>query len=391
MLLALVPHNKVGHHLSQLLLSELIGYLDPERAKRLGTSGSWGGGAGGAGGGGDGGFGGTRTTSTAALVDSDPEDYGDADENGDGPSGRKSQTVDLYDIGTENEMAPLVLPRDEKKWLEEEKLREENDKAMGKLRIVPESSSKAVKMDPYEEEELAAASLAGTPAASNSASATPAPTRSSLDEAAPIEDAAVLGADDVKIKVKREDISTYFDLPKENASHEQFYIFQFPRLFPQFADSEALRDVKPSADDLAQSIIEAKHKVKSAYHESEAEAWRDYIPGRWQGWGKNPGREGRDVLGATDAQSQPTIGESSAPEGRIGKIKVRQSGRTTLRLGGIEYEVSYIVGIRDVRSCLLKQQSRRFCLALQQISCKKSPYWKTVQTKKRRRVKACMS
>lgn len=270
-------------------------------------------------------------------MDSDPEDYGDA-EDGEGPSGRRNKTVDLYDIGMENEMAPLVLPRDEKKWLEEEKLRKENEKAMGRLRLGPGASAKSVKMDPYEEEELAAASLAGTPVPSASASATPAPTQGSLEEAAPVEDAAVLGADDVKIKVKKEDVSAYFDLPKESASHEQFYVFQFPRLFPQFADPGSLPDIKPSPADIAQSLIEAKHKVKSAYHESEAEAWRDYVPGKWQGWGKNAGREGRDVLGAASAQAQ-VGGEFSAPEGRIGKIKVRRSGRTTLKLGGIEYEV----------------------------------------------------
>lgn len=299
------------------------------------------GGGGGAGGGGGGGI---RTTSTAALVDSDPEDYGDADENGEGPSARKSQTVDLYDIGLENEMAPLVLPRDEKKWLEEEELRKENEKAMGKLRLGPGPGAKAAKMDPYEEEELAAASLAGTP--SISASATPAPVQSSLEEAATINDAAVLGADDVKIKVKKEDISQYFDLPKEHASHEQFYVFQFPRLFPQFADPESLPDIKPNPADLAQSLVEAKHRVKSAYHESEAEAWRDYVPGKWQGWGKNPGREGREVLGATTSQGQPGSSDQSPPEGRIGKIKVRRSGRATMKLGGIEYEVSWHQSLR---------------------------------------------
>lgn len=301
--------------------------------------GNMGGGAGGGGGGSGGGgsTGGSRTTSTAALVDSDPEDYGDADEHGEGSSARKSRTVDLYDIGLESEMAPLVLPRDEKKWLEEEKLRRENEKAMGKLRLGPAASAKAVKMDPYEEEETAAASLAGTP--SISASATPAPVQDSLEEAAKLADAAVLGADDVKIKVKREDISQYFDLPKENSSHEQFYVFQFPRLFPQFADPDCMPDIKPNPVDVTQSLMEAKHKVKSAYHESEAEAWRDYIPGKWQGWGKNPGREGREILGANNAAGQAPSGNSTPPEGRIGKIKVRRSGRTTLKLGGIEYEV----------------------------------------------------
>lgn len=237
----------------------------------------------------------------------------------------------------ENEMAPLVLPRDEKKWLEEEKLRKENEKAMAKLKLGPAASAKSVKMDPYEEEEMAAASLAGTPTAS--ASATPAPSAQTLEEAAPIEDAAVLGADDVKITVKRENISTYFNLSQEESAHEQFYVFQFPRLFPQFAEPGSVPDVKPSANDLLSSLIESKHKVKSAYHESEAEAWRDYIPGKWQGWGKNPGREGREILGATDAQAQ-SGNQAQAPEGRIGKIKVRRSGRTTLKLGGIEYDVS---------------------------------------------------
>lgn len=173
-------------------------------------------------------------------------------------------------------MAPLVLPRDEKKWLEEEKLRKENEKAMAKLRLGPAASAKLVKMDPYEEEELAAASLAGTPTAS--ASATPAPSGATLQEAAPIEDAAVLGAEDVKITVKREDISKYFNLPAEEAAHEQFYVFQFPRLFPQFAEPGSAPDLKPSPTDLASSLLESKHKVRSAYHESEAEAWRDYIP-----------------------------------------------------------------------------------------------------------------
>lgn len=237
-------------------------------------------------------------------------------------------------------MAPLVLPRDEKKWLEEEKLRKENEKAMAKLKLGPAAGAKSVKMDPYEEEEMAAASLAGTPTAS--ASATPAPSAHTLEEAAPIEDAAVLGADDVKITVKRENISTYFNLSQEESAHEQFYVFQFPRLFPQFVEPGSVPDVKPSANDLLSSLIESKHKVKSAYHESEAEAWRDYIPGKWQGWGKNPGREGREILGATDAQAQGG-NQPQAPEGRIGKIKVRRSGRTTLKLGGIEYDVSILL------------------------------------------------
>ena len=342
------------------------------RGRALGASVMSGGSGGGGGGAGGSGGGGARTsTSTANLVDSDPEDY-KGDDTYD-QAGAKVVTVDLFDIGLEGEMAPLVLPRDEKKWQEEELLRKENERAMAKIRGKPdpypdgvvkkeEGSGEAtpkpkIKLDPEEEEERMAASLRGTPATITSGTESRAQSVSSSsvrpeDEAqeAGAGDAAVLGIDDVKIKVKKEDISGYF-ARDELANLEQFYIFQFPRLFPQFCDSEARaaaekikneeggaagEDVKPSPFAFgagnASSAFDptAKHKVRSAYHESESEAWRDYEPGKWQGWGRNPGRDDREAIAGKGSEKL---------EGRIGKIKVRQSGKTTMKLGGIEYEV----------------------------------------------------
>lgn len=316
-----------------------------------------------------------KPTTTATLVDSDPEDYEDAEQDA---SGRKLETVDLFDIAREGEMAPLVLPRDEKKWQEEEELRRENNLAMQRLHLKKRGKQEPkedtpsmpnIKQDPYEEDEMLEASLRNTPISIGTGSGSRAQSISSasvsvkaedgtqtadmqVDE--PAEDAAVLGAEDVKVKVKKEDVSQYFHLPSEQAIHDRFYVFQFPRLFPQFYDpltgppgaapivkrenEDGEEDVKPKVKieagaqpESAADLQSAKHKVRSAYHESESEAWRDYEPGKWQGWGRNPGRETRETLAGHGAEDL---------SGRIGKLKVRKSGRTTMKLGGIEYDVS---------------------------------------------------
>lgn len=317
-----------------------------------------------------------KSTTTAKLVDSDPEDH--LEETGDMPQdlhGRKLETVDLFDIGREGEMAPLVLPRDEKKWVEEEQLRKENERAMQKLhlkkrgRLDPAAASEAtskVKQDPYEEEEALQASLRNTPVSTGAGPGSRAQSVSSASVSVkaepsgemrfdgPTEDAAVLGAEDVKIKVKKEDISQYFHLPPEVAKTDRFYVFQFPRLFPQFydpnigppepsvevkkEDPDGQEESKPnvaallnSQSDPGADAFSAKHKVRSAYHESESEAWRDYEPGKWQGWGRNPGQDMRENLAGHGAEDL---------SGRIGKLKIRKSGKTTMKLGGIEYDVS---------------------------------------------------
>ena len=322
----------------------------------------------------DSGSGPRKPTTTANLVDSDPEDY---DDNEQDAQGRKLETVDLFDIGREGEMAPLVLPRDEKKWAEEEQLREENQLAMRKLQLKKRGKHEVieddpplpkVKQDPEEEEAMIAESLRATPASTSNGPGSRAESISSalasvkpedgdqtagMQVDAPAEDAAVLGAEDVKIKVKKEDVSQYFNLPDEQTKSDRFYVFQFPRLFPQFFDPEVgppglapvvkkenedgEEDVKPNVKAMTEGgengadPVSAKHKVRSAYHESESEAWRDYEPGKWQGWGRNPGRETRENLAGYGADEL---------SGRIGKLKIRKSGRTTMKLGGIEYDVS---------------------------------------------------
>ena len=343
-----------------------------------------------------------KPTSTAMLVESDPEDYKDAEESSYNDGQAKVPTVDLFDIGKEGEMAPLVLPRDEKKWKEEEDLRMEHEKAVRKLRlqnaeerrkkkeVKDEKGEAKVKLDPYEEEERLSSSLIGSPAVlalSTSVPLTPSQVSDETRHAQALQDqafgqttvaegltavqeAATLGAEDVQIKVKREDISTYFNYSAESARQERFYVFQFPRLFPQFYDpgdpdqsAEVLAkeiqtgsnsvkneslfagDVKPSVSVLADALsaggassfpapltnpydASAKHKIKSSLHESESDAWRDYEAGKWQGWGRNPGREDREAMSG-----------NRMAHGRVGKIKIRKSGKTTLKLGNIEYEV----------------------------------------------------
>ena len=348
-----------------------------------------------------------QPTTTAMLVESDPSDYEDAGEPGHGSKEARIRTVDLFDIGKEGEMAPLVLPRDEKKWKEEEELRRENERAMNKLRrrnskekqrqgedmkqaADPGRETTAeIKTDPYEEEGMLHASLGGTPAASaaadNSAFSKPTLAKSQTAQIRQTEalgsepvvegltatqEAATLGAEDVKIKVKREDISTYFKFPSDAVHQEHFYVLQFPRLFPQFYDPSdpnqsaetlandmqpgtsqvkaergAVKDSKPSLSALGKALgaggapgipapltnpydASAKHKIKSSLHESESDAWRDYEPGKWQGWGRNAGREDREAMAG-----------NKAAQGKVGKIKIRRSGKTTLKLGNIEYEV----------------------------------------------------
>lgn len=395
----------------------------------------------------DGGGSGTgpRTSSTAVLVDSDPEDYDD-DATYSATTGKRVQTVDLYDIGQEGEMAPLVLPRDEKKWNEEEALRQEHERATRRMRgikspkkdkqqelpdvkeeeeeggvrataaaaeadedlhnkVTPDVAKMRVKMDPYEEEEMAASSLAGTPGESNGSTPVPlsrAPTVDGSQDRAvestaaaaaaaapraedPVDNDAVLGAEDVKVKVKKEDISVFFNLPKEAASSEQFYVFQFPRLFPKFYDAndpmtyppgmlgggdgeETKPDVKPDGSILAAALNGSagsaagngplvdpfslsKHKVKSSLHESESDAWRDYSPGKWQGWGRNTGRDDREYIMGGEVEK--------GLSGKIGKIRVRRSGKTTLKMGDIEYEVGRLQ--RDAKpwaSCLQISHTR---------------------------------
>lgn len=319
-------------------------------------------------------------SSTALLIDSDAEEDGIPNSYG----GRdKLKTVDLYDIGAEGEMAPLVMPKDEKKWQEEETLRLEYAKAMEKLSLTHKgTSAKAaesgtpqparVKTDPYEEDEMNAASLSGTPRSASiaSRSLSRAQTIDSTTHSSDIEvlqdlippipsdeAAATLGAEQIQIHIKKEDISVHFNLQptEEDPSPERFHIFQFPRLFPQFYDpadpvqvdqynpagaakrepgtaesSAATLGSNAAAAVVTGELGSAKNRIKSALHESESEAWRTYEPGKWQGWGRNPGQEERETL----------AGNPSA-EGRIGQIKVRKSGRTTMTLGNIDYEVSH--------------------------------------------------
>jgi hypothetical protein len=361
-------------------------------------SGGSGGGSGGGGGGGGSSY--SKPSSTAQLIDSDPEDNDDT-----GYGGSKVPTIDLFDIGLEGEMAPLVLPRDEKKWREEEEMRKENEIALKKMTI-DESKKKGQqmeiddvkKLDPYEEEERLQASLHGTPApGSASVSSTPAPTGQGHehDAEAAAEDAhltveqeaVTLGLEDVQIITKKEDISYYFQTTPgsggvlEGSNKEAFYLFQFPRMFPRFWDpndheqtkeggsgtvktedgESAVKvegDMKPattsgsnaapglskSAAKPAEKLLEnpystlSKHRVVSSLHESESEVWRDYEPGKWQGWGKNSGSMNREDMAG-----------NRRAEGMIGKLRIRKSGKVSLRLGSrgkeggiVDYEVRLI-------------------------------------------------
>lgn len=370
------------------------------------------------------GGGGPKTSSTVALVASDSESD-DGRVNGED----KVDILDLFDIGREDEMAPLVLPRDEKKWKEEEKLREENERARkrfgggdgsrkgkgrGKLEDAaegggPEDSNNAASadtpkskmdVDPYDEEERIAASLQGTP--QGSAPATPTTAHPPTDHAGIVvadagltsaQEAVTLGIEDVQIKVKKENVADYFHFQGEEARQERFYVFQFPRVFPRFFDpadplqtkhdpreqpdvqvkteDTAAQDKKPSPSKLNHALAKgsaaagsnaavafsssggskasqggneekpllqnpyatvSKHRVKSALHESESDSWRDYEPGKWQGWGRNSGTGARDAMAG-----------NGRAEGRIGKLRIRRSGKVTLRLGSgpdkVDYEI----------------------------------------------------
>lgn len=58
-----------------------------------------------------------------------------------------------------------------------------------------------------------------------------------------------------------------------------------------------------------------------------------YVPGRWQGWGKNSGNNGRDLA-------------ESDFEGQIGRLRVHASGKVSLVLGSGKDKLRYDVGRR---------------------------------------------
>jgi hypothetical protein len=112
---------------------------------------------------------------------------------------------------------------------------------------------------------------------------------------------------------------------------ERLYIFQFPRVFPTFRrpqdeESQSAEPQEAGGDDIKPDpdSADVKPKVKKTARPGE------YVAGEWGGWGKGGGREGRDPIGG-------------GVDGLVGRMQVRESGRVTLKMGDIDYDVSVIL------------------------------------------------
>ncbi|KAL8287698.1 hypothetical protein RQP46_003556 [Phenoliferia psychrophenolica] len=219
-------------------------------------------------------------------------DASDLDEEDDEDVGFKIRARELNDIGDEDEMAPLVLPRDPKVV----RSATERKKERAEIRIKLETPY--IKPEPEDG--------ASTPALSiSSTNATPALDTDSKTGTIDSKDFQII--EDFKPDIKED-----FDVT--DPGRERLYIFQFPRKFPELVD--------PSLVDSGD--LEADVKPEGGADEAGNAIPRKKDPPDWGRAGPRPNKGAR----------WPTL------EGQIGELCIHKSGRVSMMINNdLHYEV----------------------------------------------------
>ncbi|GAB00060.1 hypothetical protein E5Q_06762 [Mixia osmundae IAM 14324] len=249
---------------------------------------------------------------------------------------RHTRMIALKDIGKEGSMAPLTLPEDdsvareayarhedeiEMEMRQEEQQSEEQRQYLQAQqaqmsRHLPQSHHSQVK--PEEDHDRDSQILSsGIATPTNAARASrnftgEEPLDSNVDQ---------IGELDTTVSIKQEAIKAKFDSLDfgEPGTDHDFFVMQFPRFFPAFRPP----DSEPTIDRLDHDQAETKQTIETKQNIRAP----PYKAGHWQGWGKSGGMLGRQIL-------------ENLPEGKIGTFNFHASGRISMNIGEIRYDVT---------------------------------------------------
>ncbi|KAK4048849.1 hypothetical protein OIO90_005657 [Microbotryomycetes sp. JL221] len=232
-----------------------------------------------------------------------------SDNDDEDATARAIRPRDLNKIGNEDEMAPLVLPRDPDVTRRDKARRQAKKEEKAKKEEQNKREPELIKPDPEDD---------GSAALLSSTNATPAFELESKTGSMTIDSKEPTVEPDVEDKPV--DLTGAF-VHNGQQTRDPLYIFQFPRKFPQLVDETTLDsdllDVKPETVDT--TVASANVNGGGGGGSSRRRVAPD--------WGRIGSRQNK-------ASRWPQI------EGQIGKLVVRKSGKVILKINkDVKYEV----------------------------------------------------
>ncbi|KAH9448240.1 hypothetical protein MJO28_011779 [Puccinia striiformis f. sp. tritici] len=280
------------------------------------------------------------------------DEEGSDDNGGDQDEDGRSKVADLNDITLEHSMAPLSLPWDPKRIAERERLIHARNQKLIKLtnqkikREQAEDTKPLPSTSPENSRQSSStAPLNGRENTSNSNESVP---LMKLDPVEHLDDNDENHKRDVKLKKDQlEELSnvgkqftqkkpTHSDRSTTNPiqstdahsspTQETYYVFQFPRNFPQFRDPSNIIEEEVNVEGVPGKPVPRKITKKKK-------------PGLddWLGWGKGGKRV--ECMGVPPGDNLNSDGSTSSVQGQIGELVIRRSGRVQMIIANVAYDV----------------------------------------------------